>query len=147
MDCTKFHELISIYLDEEASSVQRQALEKHMESCSVCKSYLASQIKLKEMIKSSYQTSIDADFSASIMSKISAPAEIRKPSRMKKLSVFVAAAAAVCILAIAALMSLNVDNNKIAGNEKLEEYVIEHVGSGAVIPGVNGQVEAVNIEK
>jgi len=145
MDCTKFHELISLYLDEETSTVQRQALEKHMETCSDCKNYMSNQIKLKDMIRDSYSQSVDIDLSASIMSKIQQPVQVVRSSRMKKISLFVAAAAAVCVITVAALMSLHIDNNTVAGNEKLEEYVIEHVGSGS--SDFNGQVESVNIEK
>jgi len=147
MDCTKFRELISLYIDEQTSMVQAQAIEKHVESCGSCKSELASQIKLKEMIGSSFETSVNIDLSASIMQKINQPTiqEVKKPSKMKKISLFVAAAAAVCVLAMAAMMSLHVDNDVIAGNEKLEEYVIEHVGGAA--SDFNGKVEAVNLER
>ncbi|PLX67296.1 MAG: hypothetical protein C0603_09495 [Denitrovibrio sp.] len=145
MDCTKFHELISLYVDEEASSVQGQALEKHLESCTGCKAYLANQIKLKNMINESYNKVVDIDLSAKIMNNISAPKLVSKPSKVKKLSVYVAAVAAACVITIAALMSLHVDNNTVAGNQKLEEYIIEHVGTGN--GDFNGQVEAVNIEK
>lgn len=144
MDCTKYHELISLYVDEETSGVQREAVELHLENCEGCKSYLSNQIKLRDMIRESYTKSVDIDLSASIMSRIQ-PAPAVKPSRMKKISVFVAAAAAVCVIAMAAMMTLHVDNNTVAGNEKLEEYVIEHVGSGSA--DFNGRVEAVNIEK
>ena len=145
MDCTKFHELISLYVDEETSSVQSQALEKHLESCTGCKSYLANQIKLKNMIHELYPKVADIDLSASIMGQISVPKIVSKPSKVKKISLYVAAVAAACVLTIAALMSLHVDNNTVAGNEKLEEYIIEHVGTGS--NDFNGQVEAVNIEK
>ncbi|PLX71730.1 MAG: hypothetical protein C0602_00605 [Denitrovibrio sp.] len=145
MDCTKFHEMISLYVDEETSSIQRQALEKHMETCKECKNAMSNQIKLKEMIRESYSKTVDINLSASIMNKIQQPKAVKTNSRMKKISMFVAAAAAVCVITIAALMSLHVDNNTVAGNEKLEEYVIEHVGSAG--NEFNGQVESVNIEK
>ncbi|ADD68735.1 putative transmembrane anti-sigma factor [Denitrovibrio acetiphilus DSM 12809] len=147
MDCTKFRELISLYIDEESSAVQTQALEKHMETCGECRAALASQLKLRDMVCSSYVKTIDIDLSASIMGKINGAGEVKskKPSSVKRLSMVVAAAAAVCVIAMAAMMSLNVDNNKVAGNEKLEEYVIEHVGSG--VSDFQGEVEAVNIEK
>lgn len=146
MDCTKFHEMISLYIDEETSSVQSQALEKHIETCSGCKSSLASQLKLRDMVRESYVKAVDIDLSSSIMSKINTPVSVtKKSSNMKRISMFIAAAAAVCVLAMAALMSLHVDNDTIAGNEKLEEYVIEHVGSGS--SDFNGELETVNIEK
>lgn len=145
MDCTKFHELISIYIDGETSSVQGQALEKHMETCSGCKAMLNNQIKMKDMIKGAYGQTAEVDLSVSIMNKISLPAESKKPSRMRKLSVYAAAVAAACVITLTAYMSLHVDNNTVAGNEKLEEYVIEHIGSGN--DDFNGQIEAVNIEK
>jgi len=144
MDCTKFHELISLYIDDETSSVQTQALEKHMETCSGCRSALANQLKLRDMVKESFCKTTEVDLSMSIMSKLAAPSSAKKPSIMKKLSVYVAAAAAVCIIAMAAMMSLNVDNNKVAGNEKLEEYVIEHVGTGQT--DFRGELETVNAE-
>ncbi len=133
MDCTKFHELISLYVDEETSAVQGgQALEKHLGgSCGICKAYLANQIKLKNMISESYSKVVDIDLSAVIMNQISGSKTVSAPpSNVKKISFYVAAVAAACVLTIAALMSLHVDNNTIAGNEKLEEYIIEHVGTG-----------------
>lgn len=145
MDCTKFHELISLYVDEETSAVQGQALEKHLGSCGICKAYLANQIKLKNMISESYSKVVDIDLSAVIMNQISGSKTVSAPSNVKKISFYVAAVAAACVLTIAALMSLHVDNNTIAGNEKLEEYIIEHVGTGD--GDFNGKIEAVNIEK
>jgi len=145
MDCTKFHEIISLYVDEETSSVQAQALEKHLESCPNCKAYLSNQLKLRDMLKDAYVKSEEVDLSASIMGKINQPKAVKKSFNLKRLSVFAAAAAAVCVLAMAALMSLHIDNNTVAGNEKLEEYIIEHVGSGA--DDFNGKLEAVNVEK
>jgi len=145
MDCTKFHELISLYVDEETSSIQAQALEKHLESCGDCKAYLANQLKLRDMVRESYPKNVDIDLSVSIMGMISKPKAARKPSKMKKISIFVAAVAAVCVLTMAALMSFNVDKNTVAGNQKLEEYVIEHVGAGN--GEFNGKLETVNIEK
>jgi len=145
MDCIKFRELISLYVDEETSSVQGQALEKHLELCPCCKAYLADQLKLKDMILESFPSTVDINLSASIMDKISNPVSAEKTSKMKKVSIFAAAVAAACVIGIAALMSLHIDNNTVAGNEKLEEYIIEHVGSGT--DDFNGQVEAVNIEK
>lgn len=144
MDCTKFHELISLYIDEEASNVQTEALEKHMESCSGCRSVLSNQLKLRDMVKESFSKTSDIDLSMSIMSKISAPKKAKKPSIVKKLSMVAAAVAAVMVIAMAAMMSLHVDNNKVAGNEKLEEYVIEHVGTGAT--DFRGELETVNAE-
>lgn len=145
MDCTKFHEMISLYVDEETSGIQRQALEKHMETCSDCKTVMSNQIKLKDMIRESFSKSADIDLSAKIMNRISKPETGKKSVTLKKVSLFVAAAAAACVITIAALMSLHVDNNTVAGNEKLEEYVIEHVGTAG--SDFNGQVESVNIEK
>jgi signal transduction histidine kinase len=101
-------------------------------------------MKLKDMMKESFSTSVKIDLSASIMQNISKPAEQPK-SKIKTLSMVVAAVAAVCILTLATMMSLHVDNDKIAGNEKLEEYVIEHVGG--TVSDFNGEVEAVNLEK
>ncbi|MGD9807913.1 MAG: anti-sigma factor [Deferribacterales bacterium] len=144
MDCTKFHELISLYIDEETNSVQTQALEKHMETCGGCRSALTNQLKLRDMVKESFSKTSEIDLSMSIMSKLSVPSSAKKPSIMKKLSVYAAAAAAVCIIAMAAMMSLHVDNNKVAGNEKLEEYVIEHVGTGQT--DFRGELETVNAE-
>ena len=107
-------------------------------------SALANQLKLRDMVKESFCKTTEVDLSMSIMSKLAAPSSAKKPSIMKKLSVYVAAAAAVCIIAMAAMMSLNVDNNKVAGNEKLEEYVIEHVGTGQT--DFRGELETVNAE-
>lgn len=146
MDCTKFHELISLYIDGETGNIQREALEKHIEGCANCKAYLANQLRLKDMIKESYPQSSDIDLSAGIMGRIKTPsAAPKKQSGYKKLSLFVAAVAAVCVLTIAALMSLHADKTTVAGNEKLEEYVIEHVGSGN--GDFKGKIEAVNLEK
>jgi len=145
MDCTKFHELISLYIDEETSSVQTQALEKHMENCVDCRSVLSNQLRLRDMVRESYPKTSDVDLSMSIMAKLAAPSKAKKPSMMKKVSIYVAAAAAVCVIAMAAMMSLNVDNNTVAGNQKLEEYVIEHVGTGQT--DFRGELSTVNIEK
>lgn len=147
MDCTKFHELVSAYVDGETSGVQAEALEKHLETCSDCKSYLANQLRLKDMIKESYSAVSEIDLSASIMNKIGAPAEVqKKPSRMKKLSLVAAAVAAVCVITMAAFMSLQTKSNTVAGNQKLEEYVLEHVGTNNSVD-LNGKIEAVNLER
>jgi anti-sigma factor RsiW len=145
MDCTKYRKLISQYIDEETSGVQRDALEKHMDGCAHCKTYMQSQLHLRDMLKASYPETVEIDVSASIMSRIKPAQTIRKSGGTGRLTLFIAAAAAVCVFAIAALMTLHQDNNTFAGNEKLEEYVIQHVDSGSA--DFNGRLANVNVEK
>lgn len=147
MECTRFLNLISAYIDEEAGALERQALEKHVSVCAFCRAELTSQLKLKDMIVSSYEKAADIDLSKNIMAMIKQQSKpvVKKTSIIKKLSVFAAAAAAIFVLALAALMTLGTEDTKVAGNEKLEEYVIEHVGAG--VSDFNGRLATVNLEK
>jgi anti-sigma factor RsiW len=146
MDCTKYHEIISFYVDEEVGTVEAEKLEKHIDACPVCKAELTNQLKIKDLINDSYQTSTDIDLSGRIMRQIDV-SNTSKSGSMKKVSLFVAAVAAACVLAIAALMTLHVDNNTIAdnGNEKLKEFNLEHADTGD--RDFKGRLEAVNVEK
>ncbi|MGE4319802.1 MAG: anti-sigma factor [Deferribacterales bacterium] len=148
MECTKYLNMISTYVDEEAPSLERQALEKHFASCPSCRAELTKQLALKDMIKTSFERTVDVDMSRDIMSMIrqqQPKTVVKKVSFMKKISVFAAAAAAVFVLAMAAVMTLGTEDTQIAGNEKLEEYVIEHVGAGVI--DFNGELATVNLEK
>ncbi len=140
--------MISTYVDEEAPSLERQVLEKHFASCPSCRGELTRQLALKDMIKTSFERTVDIDMSGDIMSMIrqqQPKTVVKKVSFMKKMSVFAAAAAAVFVLAMAAIMTLGTEDTQIAGNEKLEEYVIEHVGAGVI--DFNGELATVNLEK
>lgn len=148
MECTRFHRLISSYVDEEASSLERQAVEKHMAGCQSCRDELTNQLRLKDMVKLSYEKTMDMDMSRSIMAMIAPQAAkpaVKKVSFYKKFSVFAAAAAALFVLVFAAVMTMGTEETQVAGNEKLEEYVIEHVGAG--VTDFNGTLATVNYKK
>jgi hypothetical protein len=100
------------------------------------------------MVKLSYEKTAEIDLSKSIMAQIApksaAPAP-KKGSFYKKFSVFAAAVAAIFVLAFAAIMTMGTEETQVAGNEKLEEYVIEHVGAG--VADFNGTLATVNYRK
>ena len=143
--------MISAYIDEETPSLERQALEKHLAACPSCRAELSRQLALKEMVRTTFERSVEIDLSSGIMAMIGAektqrPA-VKKTSLMKKLSVFMAAAAALFVIAMAAFMTLGNEDTQVAGNEKLEEYVIEHAAAGAGAVDFNGKLATVNLEK
>ena len=81
MECTRFHKLISSYIDEEASSLERQAVEKHVTGCPECRAELTNELRLKDMVKLSFEKTSDIDLSKSIMAKIAPQAA--KPALQK----------------------------------------------------------------
>jgi len=148
MECIKFHKLISSYIDEEASSLERQAVERHVAACPACRAELTNELRLKDMVKLSYEKTAEIDLSKNIMAMIAPKAAVpvkKKGSFYKKFSVFAAAVAALFVLAFAAIMTMGTEETQVAGNEKLEEYVIEHVGAG--VADFNGTLATVNYKK
>lgn len=147
MECTKYHKMISAYIDDETPSLEVQALERHMSVCPSCRAELAKAIALKDMLKSSFAPTIEIDMSKNIMAMIKKQKKpvVKTISMYKKISVIVAAAAALIVIGLAAFFTMGNEETLVAGNEKLEEYVIEHVG--AENTNFHGRLAAVNLEK
>ena len=70
MDCTKFHELISAYTDNELNLAEENILFKHLRLCKFCKTEFNNITKIKNFIKNESIENYDIDFSKDIMNKI-----------------------------------------------------------------------------
>jgi anti-sigma factor RsiW len=67
--CQRFYEIISASVDSQANALEQLALQEHIKSCNACKSELAQQYELKDMMRS-YQSAADIDVSSGVMRKL-----------------------------------------------------------------------------
>lgn len=139
--------MISSYIDDETPSLEAQVLESHLASCPACRAELTRQLALKDMVRSSYAQTVEIDMSKNIMAAIK---KEQKPAvkyipLYKRISVIIATVAALMVIGLAAFLTMGREETLVAGNEKLEEYVIEHVG--AENTNFHGRLAAVNLEK
>lgn len=72
MNCEKFQENISLYLDNKLSAQEVDELLKHLQSCAQCKQFYNDLVKVKKILSSSAKPKIkvSADFTNSIMQDI-----------------------------------------------------------------------------
>jgi len=136
MVCTKYHEIISKYVDEEANILESTALEEHVEKCRSCKDEMSDYIVLSGMIKKSFSHTEEIDLSGSIMRKIGidnvqveekteAP---RKLFNLKSLS----AAAALVLLTVSMVFGV-MDKEEAVAADDVELYVMEHIETSNLI--------------
>ncbi len=141
MKCTRFYEIISAFVDSEATALEQLALQEHLKSCPNCKSELASQYSLREML-SEYQPVFDRiDISSKVMQRISSPVRfsIEEPPAFfdapaHKTPQWVAVAFMLAITA-AAVFSAHRANTSVANAASdpamaYTSYIYEHVNDG-----------------
>lgn len=133
MDCTKHRRMFSVYVDDECSSFESEAVEAHLKKCPPCRNDLSQLYTLSSMVKEAYSKTEDIDFTSSIMASVMADtgeAVYKETKSRKKIIGFGSVAAAlVAGLMAFAVMTPSEQEQLAAGNEKLERYVFEHVAS------------------
>ena len=78
MRCNKFIDIISAYVDSEASALEQLALQEHLKSCSYCKAELESQYMLRDMVKEAHGfADVNINITSSVMARISEKKDIR----------------------------------------------------------------------
>ena len=70
MNCNRFYEIISAFVDSEATALEQHALQEHIKSCAKCKTELDSQYDLKELFGEYQRDSKRIDISAKVMKRI-----------------------------------------------------------------------------
>ena len=141
MKCVHFYEIISAFVDSEATALEQLALQEHLRNCPSCKNELASQFALKEML-SGYQSAFDRiDISAGVMCRISSleefpaePSAIYAGAKAHKMPQWVAIAFMLAITA-ATVFSAHRANERVANAANdpamaYTTYIYEHVNEG-----------------
>jgi anti-sigma factor RsiW len=138
MNCEKYKEIISAFVDSEASPLEQLALQKHLEVCGACKTELMLQYKIKNMIVSESGEGSDISISSSIMAKVRAiPSKPRgfAAGSLAAAPVSRFAAAAVILAAMVATMlyvyTARVDMAAIEDSGQYTSYVYSHVNEDA----------------
>jgi homoserine kinase len=117
-----------------------------MKKCSSCRNELSEYYRLSSMVRDSFSSADEVDFSSSIIASVMmdegdalVPMSVRKKKLIGLGSV---AAALVAGLMALTMMNSGERNMNVAGNEKLEKYVFEHVAS--TYDGSDGEISVVN---
>jgi hypothetical protein len=70
MDCKKFHNLISSYIDNELGLNEEDMLLQHLNICKNCSNYLKNFLIIRANVKKAFLYNVNIDLSMSIMKKI-----------------------------------------------------------------------------
>jgi anti-sigma factor RsiW len=135
MKCEKYNEIISAFVDSEASPLEQLALQKHLEVCEKCKMELVIQYKMKNMVQGEHSADAlkDIHLSAAVMEKIKAISV--KPARSAHKTLHVSrasrlSAAAVILLAMLITMfyTYSERTDGVAANSRqYTSYIYTHV--------------------
>lgn len=131
MRCMRFHEIISAFLDAEASPLEQLALQEHLKNCPLCKSELSSQYTLRGMIKEHAVIPERVDLAPSVMARIrqlkEAPEEVLVDGP-RYVPQWVAVAVTL-IVTVLAIFSAHQGNPNFAGDatKNYATYIFEHV--------------------
>ncbi|MDR2104556.1 MAG: zf-HC2 domain-containing protein [Deferribacteraceae bacterium] len=139
MKCEKYTEIISAFVDSEASPLEQLALQKHLEVCEKCKRELVVQYKMKNMVQSEHSMDSfgDIHLSSAVMQKIKTlsvePVHYRSFSRASRLS-----AVAVILLAMLVTIFYTYNDRKNAAlsiSSPYTGYIYTHVNEEAEMNG------------
>lgn len=145
MRCKQFCDIISAFVDSEANALEQAALQRHLNSCDICKKELGSQYTLKQMVKDCQCSNYDIDISSSVMSRImnknsldsllDNAIAVDEPQIRKQIKLRWIAAAFMCAITMAAVFSANKINSQIASADISDNvvnyttYIYEHLNT------------------
>jgi anti-sigma factor RsiW len=127
MKCEKFKEIISAFIDSEASPLEQLALQKHLEACGECKRELVLQYRVKNMVREEQSAQKEISLSSSVMERIKRlPLKPRK-STAKSFALSLVSrfsAAAIILAATVATVFYTYSNhiNSAAVKDNAEQY-------------------------
>ena len=102
MNCKKFQERISLYLDNKLSSAEINELMKHMDNCLECKQIYNDLVKVKKILSVKQKIKISSNFTDSVMQGIYKLPAKKKDSNVAYINVirkyFVIAASFIFVL-------------------------------------------------
>lgn len=136
MACTKFHRIISAYVDGEASALEVEALMSHVENCDGCRLELKNATLLFSSVSEAYDSTVDVDFSSSIMLSIldSQPEVSGRFSNMTR-RVYRPVAVAASVAIVASMMMFGASSNDMIAEQQdvvpMENLVMEHMDRSA----------------
>ncbi|HCW92380.1 MAG TPA: hypothetical protein DHM44_01725 [Flexistipes sinusarabici] len=151
MKCQKYRKLISLYVDDELSSVHENELFEHIGTCPSCKTALKNESMLKSYIKDSYSGTYNVDFSCSIMAKIENKNNKKKSTfKAVQRSRVVAGAAVVIVFSSIVTLSALSRTDYFAKNDNsdnLEKFVYEHMDKSSPEQQRSFELTSVNFHK
>lgn len=136
MACTKYHNIISAYVDDEASTLEVEALMSHLENCPACRLELKNATLLNTSVSESYESSVDVDFSVHIMSSIlESKSETSSYTSSIISRVYRPVAVAASVAIVASIMVFSSASNEVMAENKdimqMESLVMEHMDRAA----------------
>jgi len=151
MKCRKYRKLISLYVDDELSSVYEDELFEHLCACSSCKTALKNESMLKSYIKDSYSGTYNVDFSRSIMTKIEEKNNKKKMTfkTVQKTKIIACAALVVIFSSVITISSLSRFDYfaRKDNSDNLEKFVYEHMDKSSSEQQRTFELTSVNFSK
>jgi anti-sigma factor RsiW len=147
MTCEKFKDIISAFIDSEASPLEQLALQKHLDLCGECKRELMLLYRMRNMVREGQVAQKEISLSSSVMERIrKLPVKPRK-STVKSFALSLVSrfsAAAVILAATVATIFYAYSNhvNYIAVRDNAEQYtsyVYSHVNDESAWDGTLAQ--------
>ena len=99
MECEKYRELISLYIDGELNESEEKELLEHIKNCPLCEKELKELTAISEMLKSAEEEELPENFHNEVMAKIRT--RQAKPAKKKRSwAKYTGIAASICALLI-----------------------------------------------
>lgn len=168
LECVNVKKLLYSYIDNELTQIQSSSVKEHIKECEVCKNNYNNILKIKNMIKQSYEPKENIDFSKKIMANIaynnkydSSEHDDEKsikginfaPRNIVKKVIYLTAAASVLLIVAGATVKYFEEQMPVSKEvaiktyDKYEDYVLEHYTNSYAGPNHQASVISVNFEK
>lgn len=140
MKCAKYLEIISAFVDSEATPLEQLAVQEHIKTCPHCKAELSNQYALKEMMSNKFKCGDSFDMSALIMQRIKSGAGLgEQQTYCHENSVAAskwAVAAVMAMTILATAFAVNFDKKEIIADSSAKtyaSYIYEHLADSDFI--------------
>ena len=120
MNCTRFYECISLYIDNELNDIEMESFEKHLKECENCRVEYEEMLLITNLLKDVEEVELPEDYEKNLRQKLEVVEQVKKKKiNYKKITSF-AAGIIVLITSITFLM----ENNNLR-KENRQEKIIE----------------------
>lgn len=138
MRCTKYLEIISAFVDSEATPLEQLAMQEHIKNCPHCKAELSNQYALKEMVVDKFKCGDSFDISFSVMNRIKAGDTVANVNdvEIKVHSSKWVAAAVLTVALLTTVFAINFDKKEIAADSSAKtyaSYIYDHLNDSDFI--------------
>lgn len=157
--CFKISSSLNDYVDNNISSAKAIKIKNHIDQCSQCRLKYTNLMKVKEMVRTIFNSNNHSNYQMNISTKIMDKIDQTIEDKDNKVSLlkssfnykFLAVAAAtIFMLAITIIYTQSENKKLMASQTKIDSYAIEHSSSGEVIELIqltNSSVKTINYKK